>query len=103
MVFDQGFGEANTYLKNMEKVIENIVPKNLNLYLLNQAYIPASFVLETIYQNLTEFYNMEFENCVDDFKEHNKVIITNNANEGYWLAGTSPETMFANTTANTLD
>lgn len=81
MVFDEGAGSAIKYLNNMEKDIKAILPKNLNLYFLNQTYVPASYILETICNNLKLFYNYEITNNAETFKERNKVIITNNAVE----------------------
>lgn len=77
MMFDEGFGEALPYLNTMNDTIKNLLPKNLNLYQLNGAYIPASFVLETIYQNLKQFYEGELNNYTTDFMDRNKVTINN--------------------------
>ena len=59
MVFDEGYGEAIPYLENMESEIKKLMPKNLNLYFLNQAYVPASYIIETIHANLSNFYHKE--------------------------------------------
>lgn len=102
MMFDEGYGEAIPYLNKMEDSIRQLMPKNLNLYQLNQAYVPASFLLETIYQNLNEFYHKECQECVTNFKNRNKVVITNNANEQATWYGKDPQDMFEKTSANVL-
>ena len=79
VMFDEGYTQAHAFLDNMPKTIQALLPKNLNLYLLNSAYIPASFILETIHQNLKEFYQKEIDKSVGNFMNRNKVIITNNA------------------------
>ena len=102
MMFDEGYGEAIPYLEKMEPTIRQLMPQNLNLYQLNGAYIPASFVLETIYQNLNDFYNKEYTNCISDFKVRNKVIITNNANDKAMWYGSNIEESFQKTSENVL-
>ena len=77
MMFDAGCGEAIPYLDKMPNTIKNLMPKNLNLYQLNGAYIPASYVLYTIYENLNEFYHNEYMNSVGDFVGKNRVTISN--------------------------
>ena len=81
MVFDEGFGEAIPYLENMEASIEALMPKNLNLYLLNEAYVPASYIITSIQTNLSKFYNQELTEGYEEFTSRNRVIITNNASE----------------------
>lgn len=81
MVFDEGVGAAKNYLENMEKEIATILPKNLNLYFLNQAYVPASYIIESIYTNLSKFYSQELIENVGQFKNRNRVVITNNVTE----------------------
>ena len=76
MMFDEGLGEAKQYLNTMNSTVKSLLPKNLNLYQLNGAFIPASFVIETIYQNLKEFYQKEMTNYTTDFMNRNKVVIS---------------------------
>lgn len=77
MVFDEGMGNAQTYLKNMGSNISKILPKNLNLYFLNELYVPASYILESIAQNLEEFYIKESNDQDIIMKDRNRVIISN--------------------------
>lgn len=103
MMFDEGFGEAIPYLKKMESTVMNLMPQNLNLYQLNSAYVPASFIVESIYQNLQQFYSLEYSNCVTDFIEHNKVIINNPTNEGMAYITTDITEAFAKTSEIALN
>ena len=77
MVFDEGMGNAQSYLKNMGTNIQNLLPKNLNLYFLNEVYVPASYILESIAQNLEQFYNHELNEQNMIMKSRNRVIISN--------------------------
>lgn len=77
MVFDEGMGNAQTYLKNMSNNIQNLLPKNLNLYFLNELYIPASYILESIAQNLQQFYLHEINDQDTIMQSRNRVIISN--------------------------
>ena len=76
MVFDEGMGNAQAYLKNMETDIQQLLPKNLNLYFLNQVYIPASYILESIAQNLEQFYTHELAEQDAIMQFRNRVIIS---------------------------
>ena len=77
MVFDEGMGNAQTYLKNMSGNIQNMLPKNLNLYFLNELYVPASYILESIAQNLEAFYIKESNDQNAIMQNRNRVIISN--------------------------
>ena len=77
MVFDEGMGNAQYYLKNMESEIHDILPRNLNLYFLNETYIPASYILESIAQNLEQFYTHELNEQMNLMEQRNKVVISN--------------------------
>lgn len=81
MMFDEGYGEAIPYLEQMESKIAALMPKNLNLYALNQAYVPASYVLETIQQQLSKFYKTQLSEDVEEWTNTNRVVITNDATE----------------------
>ena len=97
MVFDEGFGEAIPYLTNMEKKIQQLMPANLNLYTLNQAYIPASYVLETIHQQLLSFFSQEMTENIDNWKNKNQVIITNDATTATIIKSTDLQASFEQT------
>ena len=99
MVFDEGFGEAIPYLQNMEAQIDALMPKNLNLYLLNEAYVPASYIITSIYTNLSKFYGQELAEGYEDFTARNRVIITNNASEALIPKSGSLQERFAATAA----
>ena len=77
MVFDEGFGSAQKYLENMEPDIQAILPKNLNLYFLNELYVPASYILESIAQNLESFYKHEINDNMNKIPQRGHVIISN--------------------------
>lgn len=77
MVFDEGQGNALAFLNKQEQDILNILPKNLNLYFLNGAYIPSSYILETIADNLEQFYQQEIDEQISNIKLTNQVVITN--------------------------
>ena len=81
MVFDQGLGEAQAYLENMESMVDALMPKDLNLYFLNQGYVPASYIITSIYTNLSAFYNQELNDGYEEFMTRNRVLIINNASE----------------------
>ena len=84
MMFDEGYGSiATNFLEKIPDTIKKLLPANLNLYQLNGAYIPASYLLETIYQNLKQFYNLEVEKYTSNFIQHNKVIITTGPQQYY--------------------
>ena len=98
MIFDEGMEDATNYLKNMSAQVEAILPKNLNLFFLNQAYVPASYLIEGIYNNLSAFYNVEIGAEADELISRNRVIITNNAQPPSSLKG-DLKTLLERTTA----
>ena len=102
MVFDEGFGEAISYLESMEDNIKQMMPKNLNLYFLNQAYVPASYIIETIYANLNDFYHKEMNDQLSSFPVRNRVIITNNATPPTTPGQGTIEEQFSEFAATTL-
>jgi len=61
----------------MESEIHDILPRNLNLYFLNETYIPASYILESIAQNLEQFYTHELNEQMNLMEQRNKVVISN--------------------------
>lgn len=77
IVFDEGMGNAQQYLTKMEPEIQKILPKNLNLYFLNSTYIPASYIIESIAQNLEAFYEHELNENIEALSNRNRVIISN--------------------------
>ena len=77
MVFDEGMGNAQQYLKNMESEITSILPKNLNLYFLNELYVPSSYIIESIAQNLEAFYNHEIQDEMNNIQQRGHVVIAN--------------------------
>ena len=98
MIFDEGMEDATSYLKNMSTQVEAMLPKNLNLFFLNQAYVPASYLIEGIYNNLSSFYNVEIGAEADELISRNRVIITNNAQPPSSLKG-DLKTLLERTTA----
>lgn len=79
MMFDEGFTASTKYLEKMKQEIGiNSLPTNLNLYFLNGIYIPASYVIYNIYNNLSLFYG-RLTKDMEDIKQRNRVVITNNA------------------------
>lgn len=79
MMFDEGFTASKDYLEKMKNEIGiNSLPRNLNLYFLNGLYVPASYIIYNIYQNLSIFYN-RLNSDIENVKNRNRVVITNNA------------------------
>ena len=56
MLFDDGFTAGQTFLNEAKSVLESDVPGTMHLLLLNNVYMPQSYVLQNIYENLVEVY-----------------------------------------------
>lgn len=52
MLFDDGFANADKFLNSLTEKLRNNAPGSLHLLYLNDFYIPQSFVLEEICNNL---------------------------------------------------
>lgn len=52
LMFDEGFANTIPFLDKMKEAFGEAAPKIVHLYHLNGAYIPASYVLQNIYENL---------------------------------------------------
>lgn len=82
IMFDEGFTASDKYLADLaQEVGLNTLPSNLNLYLLNGTYYPASYVLYSIYSNLSAFYG-QLDVDIASIQKRNRVVIMNNATLG---------------------
>lgn len=83
-MFDEGFTVTENYLEKIKSELKSDFfsgPKTLHLYYLNNLYVPESFILTTIYNNLLQVYTMT-ESQIQDAskminKSNSKVFITN--------------------------
>ena len=87
IMFDDSFAASDDFL---EKLVDNFKGQRIvNLYRINQYFVPASIVLEEIYNNLSEVYT---HTCADliisNISQHNRVTITNNITYNSDLKGT---------------
>ena len=83
IMFDEGFTAGANYVKEVQTELQNdmmVGPKNISLYFLNNAYVPASYILYNIYNSVYAFYN-RLPHEVNQVKQRNRVVITNNASE----------------------
>lgn len=75
MSFDEGFILLEKFLKDH---VEELIGTKMLLYNLNGIFIPASYVLESVYQNLKNFY--DYEKIENKIQQTSKVTIINNLN-----------------------
>lgn len=54
LMFDEGFANTVPFLKMMQNSFGEAAPSVVHLYQLNGSYIPASYILQNIYENLAE-------------------------------------------------
>ena len=76
IMFDDSFALSDNFLANMTTQLKG--QKVVNIYRLNTRYIPSSFILNKIYDNLTEIYLNILENNPVERTTNNYVTITNN-------------------------
>lgn len=77
IMFDDSFAASDTFLQQLTDQFKG--QRIVNLYRINQHYIPASFVLQDIYNNLINVYqNLNSEMQASNIRAHNNVTITNN-------------------------
>ena len=57
MMFDEGFSTLPTLHEWIENLFGGFAPKQVHLYQFNTLYIPASYVLQNICNNLKKIYN----------------------------------------------
>lgn len=89
MLFDDGFANAEKFLEYMKKTLfMNDAPKVVHLLHLNTTYIPQSFILFNIYDNLLEVYSdiITFHDNIKNgeigkTKVRNQLYINNNISE----------------------
>lgn len=89
MLFDDGFANAEKFLEYMKKTLfMNDAPKVVHLLHLNSTYIPQSFILFNIYDNLLEVYSdiITFHDNtkngeIGKTKVRNQLYINNNITE----------------------
>lgn len=89
MLFDDGFANAEKFLEYMKKTLfMHDAPKVVHLLHLNTTYIPQSFILFNIYDNLLEVYSdiITFHDStkngeIGKTKVRNKLYINNNITE----------------------
>ena len=90
MLFDDGFTAGKQYLEDIKKEL-NIehAPTALHLLLLNNIYIPQSYLLQNVYENLLDIYMDLNEKYYDIFnntsrltssKVKNELVLENNLN-----------------------
>ena len=79
MMFDEGFSSVPGYLQKWQDSLLGTSVRGIELYALNGVYVPSSYILETVYQNLLGVYSQltqNFKTTADLIKNsHNKVII----------------------------
>ena len=85
LMFDEGFANTEPFLQKMQEIFSNAAPKTVHLYHLNTAYIPASYILQNIYENLIKVVknindNLPSERLTDENVKSN-LEITNNVTE----------------------
>ena len=79
MMFDEGFSSVPGYIETWKNSLFGTSVRGIELYALNGVYVPSSYILETVYQNLLGVYSQltqDFKTTAD-LVEHsnNKVII----------------------------
>lgn len=80
MTFDQGFVLLEKYIENYKN---DILTSQMLLYKLESKFIPASYILTSVYNNLLHFYYEVETEMFNVSKNANQVHIINNINEKY--------------------
>lgn len=100
IMFDEGFSFGSKYINDVKAQlnIDFAGPKTLTLYYLNQTYIPGSYILYNIYENLKAFYN-KLPTEEQKVKKRNRVVITNNASVDNIVYSSNLQDAFSKTAA----
>lgn len=88
MMFDDGFSNTKKIYDRMKELLHDNAPTQIHLYYLNNVYIPASYVLQNIYENLTQLM-AQLEQDYEDISNQrytsqqvkSEIIIINNVSE----------------------
>ena len=78
MMFDESFSSSESFLQDMQEQLINSHIKNLELYRLNGVYVPSSYILNSIAENLSTVYQQIAEMDTPlEFAQHaqNRVAI----------------------------
>lgn len=89
IMFDDSFAASDKFLNELLDEFKG--QRIVNLYRLNTFYVPASFILNEIYTNLTKIYT-ELNSQFNTLDQHNRVTIINNTEYSKDIAkGKTPE------------
>ena len=82
MMFDDGFSSAEAFLQRMKALLNYSAPRGLHLYQVQTTFIPASYVIQNIYENLTIVTNDIEDNLrLTDEKVSSSLTITNKVSQ----------------------
>lgn len=102
IMFDDSFAASDVFLEQLTDQFKG--QRIVNLYRINQHYIPASFILQEIYENLVKVYQDINTNIrLSNIQAHNRVTITNNVTyESAEVSGDTPQERAASVSAYAL-
>lgn len=91
IMFDDSFAASNTFLNQLTDSFKG--QRIINLYRINQFFVPASFILDEIYNNLVQVYQHTVdETTFQNIKQHNRVtIINDNTYDSVQISGDTPQ------------
>lgn len=83
LMFDEGFANTKPFLDKIKENFGNATPTTVHLYLLNGAYIPASYILQNIYENLSEIVSdiIQEEERMTSSKVKSRLEVINNVSQ----------------------
>lgn len=89
IMFDDSFAASDQFLAQLTDSFKG--QRIVNLYRLNTFYVPASFVLDEIYNNLKQIYQ-SLNSEINTLDQHNRVSIINNVTYSDEIAkGNTPQ------------
>lgn len=89
IMFDDSFAASDTFLQGLLDEFRG--QRIVNLYRINTFYVPASYILEEIYNNLVKIYQ-DLNSQINTLNQHNRVTIINNVEYSEEIAkGDTPQ------------